>query len=53
MNWEGYFRENIIAIAARIASGELPISQSIDGAALNMLIPDLDRLIVNGKLPPK
>jgi hypothetical protein len=49
IDWDGYIGANVAIIAALIVSGVLKVQ--IHGHSLQIKRPDLERLIVEGRLP--
>jgi hypothetical protein len=49
-DWEQYTRDNLFAIARRIANGDLSVE--VEGNTLRVSRTDVERLIADGKLPP-
>jgi hypothetical protein len=49
-DWEVYVRTNSAALAKQVAKGSLPIA--VEGQIIQVACFDIERLIIEGKLPP-
>lgn len=50
IDWTDYVRKNVVAIGTLITTGELPVTAHDQTLRINL--PELERLITVGRLPP-